>query len=303
MADLDIVIPLYNAEASLPLLIQRINAWSESSKLKIKVIFVEDGTTSNCKSIIQSSSKKFISQYVKLAKNYGQHTATTVGFSFCKAPLIATIDEDLQHDPFDISLLIEHLNKKNADLVYGTYKVKNHQLSKNIGSKLLKLIFKIEGVNYNSVTSFRLMRKEITKTFSSQHKPIVFLDDYLVKNANSIASCKTTHNKREKGKSGYSLIGSMRFATKIILYHSSFPLKLITRIGLLTSVICFILGCFYIYQKLRYDIQMGYSSLIVSIFFSTGLILMSLGIIGEYIRRIWISQQNLDQILISEIDD
>lgn len=303
MTNIDIVIPLFNAEASLSKLIHRLNEWCETSMLEVKVIFVEDGTTTNCKSIILSIPKKFKYKYIKLSKNYGQHTATAVGFSFCNASLIATIDEDLQHDPFDISQLIEQLNKKNADLVYGTYNEKNHQISKNIGSKLLKLIFNLEGVNYNSVTSFRLMKKEVTQSFSSQLKPIVFIDDHLVKNAHIISSCKTTHHKREYGKSGYSLISSIRFAVKIILYHSSFPLKFITRIGLLTSIICFIIGCFYIYQKLRYDIQMGYSSIIVSIFFSTGLILMSLGIIGEYIRRIWISQQNLDQILISEIDE
>jgi hypothetical protein len=86
------------------------------------------------------------------------------------------------------------------------------------------------------------------------------------------------------------------------MYHSSIPLKIITRFGLIMSGIFFILGCLFIYNKMVNNVPLGYTSIIVALFFSTGMIMMSLGIIGEYIRKIWISQNNLNQILF-KIDD
>jgi hypothetical protein len=87
-------------------------------------------------------------------------------------------------------------------------------------------------------------------------------------------------------------------AIQIMLFHSSIPLKLIIRFGLLLSLAFFGIGCYFIYNKMIHNVPLGFTSLIVAIFFSTGLLLLSLGIIGEYIRKIWISQNQLDQVIV-----
>lgn len=300
MIKLDIVIPLYNSQAIMPNLITRLNQWNDSIDFNFRVIFVDDGSTEDCSSLIKNCRKKFPYSLIRLNKNYGQHSATAIGLGFCEAPLIATLDDDLQHDPFEITKLINELERSNADIVFASFENKKHNFIRNIGSKLLKFILQLEGVDYSAITSFRLMRKKVASPFKLKRKPIIFLEEYLLNNASSISTCKIAHHNRVEGKSGYTSWNLLKFALKIILFHSSLPLKLIIRLGLITSIVCFFIGCYFIYQKLIYDSHVGYSSIIVSIFFSSGLILMTLGIIGEYIRRIWISQHELDQIIIAE---
>lgn len=302
MIELDIVIPLYNSQVILPKLVQRLNEWKETITFDFNVIFVEDGDAISSKSIIERAEKEFSYRFVRLSKNYGQHTATAIGLGYCEAPLIATIDDDLQHDPFEIEKLITCLNETKSDLVFGSFGKKQHSIFRNAGSKVLKVIFSYEKFDYSSITAFRLMRSNVAATFKNNRKPIVFIEEYLLKNAKKKSTCLVNHSKREDESSSYSFWSLFKFALKIIVFHSSFLLNFIIRFGIVTAVTCFLVGCYFIYKKVIYDSYEGFSALIVSIFFSTGILLMTLGVIGEYIRRIWISQNGLDQIMIEEDD-
>ena len=300
MIDLDIVIPLYNSKGILPKLINRLSEWKNASDFSFNVIFVEDGDVISSKNILAKAIPSFSYRFVRLSKNYGQHTATAIGLSYCEAPLIATIDDDLQHDPFEIEKLITCLNETEADLVFGSFGKKEHSLFRNLGSRMLKFIFSYEKIDYSSITAFRLMRSNVATSFKKNKKPIVFIEEYLLRNAKKKSTCLVNHAKREGGSSSYSFWSLLRFALKIIVFHSSFLLNSIIRFGILTAVTCFFVGCYFIYKKVVYDSYEGFSALIVSIFFSTGILLMTLGVIGEYIRRIWVSQNELDLITIVE---
>jgi undecaprenyl-phosphate 4-deoxy-4-formamido-L-arabinose transferase len=298
--ELDIVIPLYNSQKILPKLIGRLNEWKNSIDFNFNVVFVEDGDVESSKSILAKTPTDFPHRFVRLAKNYGQHTATAIGLSYCTAPLIATIDDDLQHDPFEIEKLITYLKETKADLVFGTFGKKEHSFLRNLGSSVLKLIFSYEKIDYSSITAFRLMRSNVAVSFKKSKKPIVFIEEYLLRNARKKATCIVNHAKREGESSSYSFWSLFKFALKIIVFHSSFLLNFIIKFGILTAVTCFFIGCYFIYKKIVFDSYEGFSALIVSIFFSTGILLMTLGVIGEYVRRIWISQNELDQIMIEE---
>lgn len=302
MADLDIVIPLYKSKASVALLVSELSSWIISSGLKVRVILVDDGSADGTfeELIALTQNVSFEKLCIKLAKNYGQHTATAIGFSHTTAKLIATIDDDLQHNPFELDALLSKLSSENADLVYGTYRKKKHSIVRNIGSNLLKRILRSEGRNYAYVTSFRLMKSNVISNFKDQQLPVIFVDEYLLESAANYSFCEIEHSERNNGNSSYSSWKLIKLATNILLFHSSIPLKLITRFGLFMSFIFFLLGCYYIYEKMFNDVQLGFTSIIVAIFFSTGMILLSLGIIGEYIRKIWNAQHQLDKVIIRE---
>jgi len=297
MNELDIVIPVYNSSKIIGELIQRLNQWQERVDIKFRVLFVDDGSIDESIRVIKSAQKNFPSICIRLAKNYGQHTATAVGLSHATAPYIATIDDDLQHDPSEISKLFVKMNDVDADLVVGTFDIKKHSYIRNLGSFFLKKIFMMEGFDYANVTSFRLMKKSVAQVFKNVSTPILFIEEFLLKGATNRASCEVRHHQRFDGKSNYSNWKLFKFALNIIIFHTSLPLKFIIRFGLIMAVFFFISGCFFIYNKVVNDVQLGYTSLIVAIFFSTGMMLMSLGIIGEYIRKIWIAQNNLDKII------
>lgn len=301
MINLDIIIPVYNSSLTIISLIERLNAWSKETSYKFQVIFVDDNSTDNSIRKILSESKVFEFQLIQLAQNYGQHTATAVGLSASSAPYVATIDDDLQHDPFELENLLKTLINEDADLVYGIYHKKEHATFRNFGSRLLKQILRFAGLNYNTVTSFRLMKSKVTKTFKNSNvTSIIFIDEYLNKIAKKQSSCLVNHYSRKDGRSNYSTWKLIKFALKIILFHTATPLRFITRFGLAMAIVFFMFGFYFIYNKILYNVPLGYTSLIVALFFSTGLILISLGIIGEYIRKIWISQNKLDQVIILE---
>lgn len=304
MLTLDIVIPLYKSQQTLPQLIERLNAWNaeKKSELHMHVIFVEDGSGDGTFEFLKSLEKQlqFSFEAIRLTRNYGQHTAISTGLSASKSDFVVVMDDDLQHDPFEIDTLFEKLQATNADLVYGTYQAKQHSLVRNFSSRILKKITKSKTIDFSNVTSFKIMKSTVLATIKQQVSPIIFVDVYLLQNAGKVETCMVNHAKRIAGKSTYSNKKLLQLTFGIILFHSSMPLKMIIRIGLTMSIVFFGMSCYYVYQKLFNDVEMGFTSIIVAIFLSTGLILVSLGIIGEYIRRIWVRQNQLEQVAISE---
>lgn len=300
MRELDIIIPVFNSSSVLPDLIKRLNEFAQNEIKDVRVVFVDDSSIDGSAKVIEEQKKMFEYKIIQLARNYGQHTATAVGLGEANAKLVATIDDDLQHDPFEIVKLMEQLKNQHSDLVFGSYLQKKHSIFRNIGSWLLKKIFLLDGIDYSGVTSFRLMKLHVAGVFKEIKYPIVFIEEYLVKSSSKTSICKIQHLPRLSGKSSYSGLKLFRFALKIILFHSAVPLKFIIRFGLFMAVSFFLCGCYYIYNKIVNDVQLGFTSIIVAIFFSAGLILFSIGIIGEYIRKIWSSRNNIEQIIILE---
>lgn len=304
MKTLDIVIPIYRSKLTLEALVDRLNEWIRSGRnnLNIRVIFVEDASGDGTYEFLLKLKDRiqFKFEAIRLMRNYGQHTAISVGLSASSADLVAVMDDDLQHDPFEIDLLIDELEERGLDLVYGVYKEKQHNFARNFASRVLKRITKSKTVDFSNVTSFKVMKSSVLTTLKYQSSPVIFVDVYLLESAGKVGTCQVNHAKRAAGISTYSNRKLMKLTVGILLFHSSMPLKWIVRIGFAMSVVFFGLSCYYIYQKLVNDAAVGFTSIIVAIFLSTGLILVSLGIIGEYIRRIWINQNNLERVIIAE---
>lgn len=302
MNELDIVIPLYKSKHNIKSLVERLEEWRKTIDFSFQVIFVVDGCPENSFEQIQETIKEVQvdAQILNLAKNYGQQTATAIGFSVCTAPYVATIDDDLQHDPFQLNILFEKLKDEQADLVYGVYIKKKHSFFRNAGSQLLKRLLYSKTKDYSMVTSFRMMKASTCAKFKNSVSPVLFVDEHLMETAHKTSTCVVEHSARSIGKSSYSNWKLFKLATEILLFHSSFPLKMIIRFGFTMSFIFFVVGCYFIWQKLANNVQLGFTSIIVAIFFSAGMILLSLGIIGEYIRKIWVAQNQLDQVKIQE---
>lgn len=300
MKVIDVVIPVYKSKSSIRTLVDALIEWKEKSRFLLKFIFVEDGgkdgTFEELQNVLSTSDINY--SLYRLAQNYGQYTATTVGFHYSSAQIVATIDDDLQHSPELIEALYQKLELSNSNLVYGVYPKKKHSMFRNFASWMLKKIMDLEGISYDETSSFRLMNASVISRFKNEITPVYFLEEMLMKNAGNISCLEIEHKERAEGKSSYSGFKLFRVALKMVLFHSSVPLKLITRLGVLMSLIFFIVGIYFIYNKTVNNVPLGYTSLIVAIFFSTGLIMLSLGIIGEYIRKIWISQKKLDQVVV-----
>lgn len=298
---IDIVIPVYNSFLILSELIQQLSDFSSSTTYDVQVIFVDDGSVDDSFQLIRDINPAFPYQLIKLEKNYGQHAATAIGLSFCTAQYCVTMDDDLQHRPSDIPILINHMKEIGADVVYGDFSQKKHHAFRNLGSRILKKIVYKDKIDYEKVTSFRLMKLAIAQQFSAKRPPVGFIDEPIISSSRKVSAVEVSHHHSTEVKSRYSSMQLIRFALRIILFHSTFPLKFIIRLGLFSATLFFIIGCYFIYNRFVNEVPLGFSALIVSIFFTSGLILVALGIIAEYLRRIWEFQQGMSQVLIEQI--
>ena len=301
--DVSVIIPVYNSEQTLEELFGKIKITFEELGKSYEIIAIEDGSSDNSWEVLESLKKEYPSllTIIRLTKNYGQHNATLCGFEYSSGELLITIDDDMQICPSEIKKLYSQYREAEADLIYGFYKKKRHSLLRNLGSKFLKKsskkLFKAPGEG----SSFRLIKKELAKKILHHLQNFVFIDELLLWYTDNIDFVEVKHERRKYHGSGYSYIKLFKIFTNIIIYYTAVPLKIMTYGGFILSIFTFMIGLRYIYRWVFFNISPGFTSLIVAILFSTSIILLCLGVIGEYLRRIYTVQNKKPPYSIKKI--
>jgi glycosyltransferase involved in cell wall biosynthesis len=304
MVDYSIVVPVFNSEFTLRKLYDRTMEVFKSIDKTVQFIFVDDNSLDNSWEVLQSikSLNPKRVTIIRFIKNYGQQNATFCGLEHANGKYIITMDDDLQQPPEEIPKLIAKIDKKNSDLVYGVYKKKQHSFIRNVGSKVVK---KTGGKLLDRpeiVSSFRLVKKEVVEKIFPHTNNVIFIDELLWWYTDELDYAWVDHQKRVGSKSGYSYGKLWRFLAELILYYTNFPLKFMVYGGLFSSILFMFITGYYLAAKLFFDVPLGYTSIIVGIMLSTSLILFSLGIIGEYISRLYQSQNKKPPYIIKNIE-
>jgi glycosyltransferase involved in cell wall biosynthesis len=294
-----IIIPVHNSSLTLKELHNRIV--KTMSGYNYEVIFIDDGSIDNSWKIIKEIQQDYPVKGYKLSKNYGQHNATMCGLINCKGNFAVTIDDDLQTPPEEIIKLINKINYTNSDIIYGINKNSDNNLIKSILKKILLFFTKIFFSKKREASSFRLINKNIIHNISQHRQSIVSIDEVILWYTANISNTDVEHKVRKHGKSGYSILSIFSIAFNVFFSFYSFPLKFIVTIGFYTSLCSTLLGLFYLIKKIFFNVSIeGWTSLIVSILFSTGIIVFSLGIIGRYVLQILSNQHEKPGFNISE---
>jgi undecaprenyl-phosphate 4-deoxy-4-formamido-L-arabinose transferase len=301
--DYSIVVPVYNAENSIHELINQINLYFQGN-YSYEIILVDDYSIDNSWKILKQLKKDSQNiTIIKMAKNFGQHGATLCGMKYAKGTFVITIDDDLEIEPKEISKLIEKQKQSEAQLVYGVFKKKNNSLLRSFLSSIYKLVSKLEGKNKGKGSSFRLLHKNLYSQLVNNHRHFVFIDELCLWYTNEIGFTPVVFNNNHSDKKRYKTSILIRITSNLILFSSSFPLKLVTYIGLLMTLINFGFGSYFIVKKLFFRIDTpGFSAIIVSVLFSSGLIILSIGIIAQYIRHMLRKLNNVPSYNELEID-
>ncbi len=297
-----LVIPIYNSEKSIALLLSTIN--EELKKDSFEVILVDDGSKDKSWDTLRSFKKKHVVYpltLVKLTKNNGQHAALLCGLQFAKGEYIILLDDDLQHHPSEIKKLLECAKKENADVVYGVYEEKQHSVVRKFGSNMFGNIFSKFANTPNKGSSFKLVNHSLLNDIISHSHSNMYLDEILAWFSKKTAFQTIQHYKRKIGHSNYNFFKLLSLSAKYFFNYTSIPLKGIIYVGITASLVSFAIGIYFIFLKYTQNVPLGFSALIVSILFSTGLILLSLGIIGEYLSRLLSIQTGKPPYIIEEI--
>lgn len=298
-----IVVPVYRGEQTLRPLAARIEQALGASGSPFELILVNDCGPDGSEAVIQAlASEKSWIRGLSLMRNYGQHNAILAGIRHARYDRIVTMDDDLQHPPEAIPRLLAKLDE-GCDVVYGTPVKEYHGLIRNFSSIATKTMLKtVLGVTVaREVASFRAFRTELREAFADYHSPTVFLDVLLTWATDSFASVPVHHDAQAGGKSGFTFRKLVLHAINMVTSFSTLPLRVASLTGLATVAFGAVLLAFILVQWLLGGIPVrGFTLLFSVIVIFSGVQLLSLGILGEYIARMYLRSMGRPPYVIKE---
>lgn len=287
--DISIVVPVYNSAPTLHELAERIDAVARKMNWEWELLLIDDGSSDPSWTVILELKKKYpeVLKGYKLACNCGQQIATLCGLRHAVGHWAVTLDDDLQCMPEEIPHLLLTAQRMQADLVYGTFAVRRRGPLYNIATRLFRIVLRQVAPRYPDGSSFRLISGAIVQALPPVPGPMVFVDPMLGWLTSQIATVQVQHNMRKSGQSNYSFLKLINLALSVLIIHSTIPLRLMIWAGFFSALVSFGLGIYFFVRKLTVGAELGFSALIVTMTFAFGIILICLGILGEYISRIY----------------
>lgn len=280
-----IVVPVYNSEKSLRELHSRLKGTLKEEQKAYEILYIDDASTDQSWNILCELKETDDSIHCfQLMRNYGQQNATMCGIHHAKGRYVITIDDDLQYKPEDIPLLINEI-KKGFDVVFGTQDTKKQKIWRQLLSFLFRIYYKLTFHYQGRVSAFRILSSDICLQLRSFESSFVYINGIINWYTTKISSLKIQHQVRSYGKSGYSLKKLLFFFLSIAGTFSIFPFRAASILGMTLTSAGFILGLFSLIQSSA-EGSIGMVSVIFMIIFLSGLILLLLGIAGEYIVRL-----------------
>jgi glycosyltransferase involved in cell wall biosynthesis len=285
---ISVLVPVYFAELTLDELVKRLASTLKPITEKFEVLLINDGSGDRSWEVIEKLAEEndFV-RGVNLMRNYGQHNALLAGIRLARFEITVTIDDDLQHDPALIPVLLEKLGREN-EVVYGSPQVEKHGLFRDAASVLTKITLStvMNAKAARHVSAFRVFYTSLRDAFADYCGPSVSIDVLLTWGTSRIGYVEVKHEKRTTGVSHYTFRKLVAHALNLMTGFSTIPLRLSTGMGfafILFGVLIFL------YVIIRYLIQggavPGFTFLTSVIVIFSGAQLFALGIMGEYLAR------------------
>jgi glycosyltransferase involved in cell wall biosynthesis len=285
---LSIVVPVYNSELILPLLIKRLEPALVSLAEQFEVVLVNDGSRDQSWKVIQELSRSHPwVRGINLMRNYGQHNALLCGIRAVRFDTIVTMDDDLQHPPEEIHKLLAKLGE-GFEVVYGFPEHERHGFLRNLASGVTKLALQksMGAETARHVSAFRAFRTQARDAFANYHSPFISIDVVLTWATTRFVAIQVRHDPRQSGISNYTFSMLVRHAMNMMTGFSILPLQMANLMGFLCTafgglVLAFVVGRFLLYGTT----VPGFPFLASIIAIFSGAQLLALGIMGEYLAR------------------
>ncbi|HSB06840.1 MAG TPA: glycosyltransferase [Thermodesulfobacteriota bacterium] len=291
-AMISLVIPVYNEEVSLPRLMDRIKPVMEAMGRTHEIILVDDGSRDNSLSILKSFLTSPEVRVVELTRNYGQHAAIFAGFSAARGDIVVTLDADLQNPPEEIPRIVKVMEEGNYDVVGTIRRKRKDSTFRLLCSRLIKRIAsrmtKIQMTDWGCM--LRAYRRYVVDRMVNCREHSTFIPALAVYFAKKVTEIEVDHEKRFAGESHYSLRKLINLQFDLVSSFSDFPLKLIMYIGIVMFLFGVGFGITLGIARLIYGAHwaaQGVFSLFAILFSFVGCQFFILGVMGEYISRIY----------------
>lgn len=288
MAHISVVIPVYKAENCLHELYRRLKASLEEITQDFEIVLVEDcGGDRSWDIIVELHRLDSRVKGIQFSRNFGQHYGITAGLSHADGDWVVIMDCDLQDRPEEIPRLYAKAGE-GYDVVMTRRGKRKDRLLKRVTSALFYKIFSfLTSLKYDAQTgNFRIISREVATNFLNMREQLRFFGGLIGWMGFPTASIDVHHDESFDGKTTYTYRKLWKLATETIIAYSDKPLRLSINIGFFISSFAFLYGGYIIFRALTYSESiMGWSSLIVSLYFLFGIVIVNLGIIGIYLGK------------------
>lgn len=300
-----LIIPIYKSEASINNLVARLESLSVSEPWQ--AIFVDDGSPDRSHEILQHRLKNSPLEAILIrhTRNFGEHHAVLTGYRHAEGDYFINIDDDLQNPPEEALRLLEHAKKYDLDVVYGDYIEKKHNIFRNLGSAFANLTARLllDLPDSYYLSSFRCVNSLVGEKISKIRSPYVYIDGLLSQATNRMSSLNVKHAEREIGSSGYNIRRLVRLWLVILTSFSLMPLRIASLVGVCAALIGACSLIYLLIASLIVGIEVaGWLSVISAILFFGGIQCLLLGLLGEYIGRIYLTVYGKPQAYVRTIE-
>lgn len=304
MMKLSFVIPCYRSEQTIEGVVNEIQETMQTlPEYSYEIILVNDCSPDQTFDVIRGLCEKNSNILgVNLARNFGQHAAIMAGLHYATGDLVAFLDDDGQTPANEVGKLLAAI-EAGADVAMASYDQKKHSAFRNWGSRVNEYMLRVmlKKPACISMTSFFVIRRFVAKSMMLYTNSYPYLPGLLLRCTKNIVNVPVHHREREVGASGYTFKKLLGLWINGFTAFSVVPLRVATLIGTCSAVLGFLYGIYTVIRKLvDPNILLGFSSLMSAILFIGGMLMIMLGLIGEYVGRIYISLNNSPQYVVRE---
>ena len=302
---LSFVIPLYYSAATIRPLVKEIEALAIPGGHEI--VLVNDGsrdaTAAVCRELVREARVPIT--FVEHSRNYGEHNAVLTGYRHASGDYLVNLDDDGQNPPTEAVRLWQHAVAEKLDVVYGHYGKKEHSFFRNFGSWLTNRVtdYVLDKPKGFYLSSFRCASAFAAKEVAAHEGPYPYIDGLLLQVTQNIGAIEVHHAGRQTGASGYTLRRLLRLWVSTFVNFSVMPLRLATLLGLVMAIVGLVgLGIiFYLWWSDRGP-DYGWGSLMGALLVFSGTQLVMLGLIGEYIGRMFLAVNRRPQSVVRAVE-
>ena len=300
---LSIVIPVYRGAASIGIVVDALAGLQIAGGHE--VILVNDGSPDNSADICRQLSARtdLPVTFVNLSRNFGEHNAVMAGLRHVRGDYVITMDDDLQNPISEVAKLFEHARDGGWDVVYTYYAEKKHAAWRNLGSRFANrvadvLLDKPRGLY---LSSFRCMSAFVAKCVTRYEGPFPYIDGLITQSTQHIDRIPVEHVARASGQSNYTMRRLVRLWLNLFINFSAMPLRLSVVAGFVIGLLGMV-GCIMVVaEALLRAPPPGWASLMAATLLLAGVQMVMLGIIGEYLGRLFLTINRKPQSLVREV--